>query len=119
MAVFFEQFLIQTSAVHTDADGDVLLLARVHNRAHAPGIADIARIDTDFAGAGLSRGDGEAVIKMDIGHQRQRRRGADLPERACRIHIGNRQTRDLAARRCKRIDLRERAPDIGGPGIEH
>ena len=119
MAVFFKKPLVKASAVDADADGDLLFPARIHDRADALLSADVAGVDADLGGAALRCGDGKAVVKVDIRHQRQRRCRRDLGKALGRVHIRNGQTRDLAACRRQRTELTQRALDVGRPGVQH
>ena len=56
---------------------------------------------------------------MDVRHQGQGRFLADGGEAPGGLHIGHRQTGDLAAGGFERADLGEGALHIRGPGIEH
>ena len=53
-AVLGEDVLFQTAAVDTDADGDIFLLAGIHDCLHAVIVADVARVDADLIHAHVS-----------------------------------------------------------------
>ena len=47
-AVLGQDVLFQAAAVDADADGDILLLAGLHDGFHAVIVADVARVDANF-----------------------------------------------------------------------
>ena len=103
MPVFLQKRLVKTSAVHTDADGDVPRTARIHHRAHAILAPDVAGVDADLCRAALGSQDRQTVVKMDVRHQRQRRIFADFGKAVRRLAVRHGKPRDLAARRRQRI----------------
>ena len=69
-AVLLDQMLLQRAAVHAYPDGNAVLLRLIHNRLHSLLRTDISRINPDFIGAALNRRDSQAVVEMNISHQR-------------------------------------------------
>ncbi len=47
-AVLCQDVLFQAAAVHTDADGDILLLAGLHHGLDPVVVADVAGVDAEF-----------------------------------------------------------------------
>jgi len=67
-AVLGQDVLFQAAAVDADADGDILLLAGLHDGFHAVIVADVARVDANFIHAHVRTGQCSLVIKMDVRH---------------------------------------------------
>ena len=67
-AVLGQDVLFQAATVDADADGDILLLAGLHDGFHAVIVADVARVDANFIHAHIGTGQRSLVIKMDVRH---------------------------------------------------
>ena len=90
--------LLQTAAVHADADGDALRLRRPRDGLDVGAAADVARVEAERLDARLDRRQRAAVVEMDIRHERHgallRRPSQDLR----RLHIGDREPHDVGPR---------------------
>ena len=78
VAVLFEQALFQAAAVDADADGDAALPAGLGHLADIVRLADVAGVDADLVHVGLRRCERKAVVKVDVGHDRDGRGVHDL-----------------------------------------
>ena len=67
-AVLCQDVLFQAAAVHTDADGDVLLLAGLHHGLDPVVVADVAGVDADLVHTNVGAGQRCLVVKVDIRH---------------------------------------------------
>ena len=76
----------------------MLLPAHIHHRPDLLRAADVSGVDADLGGAALGRGNGQAVVKMDIRHQGKGRFRRDLRKAFGGLLIRHRQPDDLAAR---------------------
>ena len=94
-------------------------LQTVDHSADALRAADVAGVDANLGSTGLGRGDGEAVVKMDVRDERQGRLRADLAERMRCVHVRDGEPRDLAACGGQLPDLPERPFDVRRACIEH
>ena len=66
--VLGQNVLFKAAAVDADPNGDVLLLAGLHNGFHPVVVADVARVDADLVHTHLGAGQSRLVIKVDIRH---------------------------------------------------
>ena len=107
-AELFEDMLFHRTRVDADADRDLALLRRLHDRMYAVRSADVAGIEPDFIHARLNRGERKSVIKMDIRYNRNRRVRADFFERFRRLCIRHGTAHNIAARFRERTNLRQR-----------
>ena len=119
VAVFFQQLFVQTAAVDTDSDGDLLILADIHHSLYPILTANVAGVDTDFAGAAFCSGNGQLIIKVDIRHQRQGAFLTDFRKAPGGLHILNGQPGDLTSGGSQSPNLLQAGLHIGGFGIQH
>ena len=119
VAVFFQQLLLQAAGIDADADGNVPRSAGVRHGSDVLFSPDIAGIDADFINAALRGHQCQAVIKMDIRHERHIRSLPDRFQRLGGTHIRNRKADNVAPRRPQRTDLGKRGFRIPGFGVAH
>ena len=119
MTVLIQQSLLQRAAVDADADGDLAILAHIHNSLDPILPADVAGVDADLAGTALCRRNGQLIVKMNIRHKWQGAVLANFSKTPGAFHIRHRQTDDLTARFVELADLIQTPLYIGGLGIEH
>ncbi len=62
---------------------------------------------------------GQAVVEMDIGDQRNRRRFPEAGEGPGGLRVGDRQPDDLASLPGEAADFSGRRPDVAGVGLGH
>ena len=105
MTVLFQQPLVKTAAVDTDADRDVPVFTHLHHSLHPILPADVAGVDADFAGPALGGGNGQLVVKMNVRNQRQGAFLTNLGKAPGGFHIGHRQPGDLTAGRGQLANL--------------
>ena len=110
---------IERTRVHADADRDAARLGLGRDELDVLGLADVAGVQAQRLHAGFERAERELVLEVDVGDDRHRRAGHDLGERLGRFFLVARAAHDVAARRRERVDLRERAVDVGGLGRGH
>ena len=96
VTVLFEQTLFQTAAVDANADGDAALPAGLGHLADIVRLADVAGVDADLVHAGLRRCERKAVVKVDVGHDRDGRGVHDLGQGIRRGLIRHGKADDLA-----------------------
>ena len=77
------------------------------------GLADVAGVQTQALHAGLDRGQGHAVLVVDVGDDRHRRSGDDAGQSLGRLGLVAGAAHDVGPRRSQRVDLLQRALDIG------
>ena len=118
-AVFPENVLFQRAAVDADADGDPLFAAGPHHFPHLLIGADVARVDADFVGPFLGGPDGGLVVKVDVGHQGQRRIPADASKGPGGLFIGHGEPGHMASGLFQSVKLAEGGFHIGGFGVGH
>ena len=95
------------------------VLAHLHHSLYPVLSANVAGVDANFAGSGLSRRNGQLVIKVNIRNQGQHAFLTDLRKATGSLHIGHCQPDNLAAGRRQRTDLGKGALHIRGFGIQH
>ena len=118
-AVLGEDVLFQTAAVDADADGDIFLLAGIHDRLHAVIVADVARVDADLIHAHVGAGDGSLVVEVDVRHDGDIHGVLDSLDAlgVCRAGTGHAQ--DLTACRFAALCLRHIALDVLHRDVQH
>ena len=119
MAVLFKKVFLQTAAVHADADRNMVRLAAVGDGLDPFLAPDVSGVDADFGSAVFRCLDGETVIKVNVGNERQGRNVADFAESFHGLHIRNGQPRNFAACRGQLPNLAQRALNVGRFCIEH
>ena len=105
MAVLFKKVFLQTAPVHADADRNMVRLAAVGDGLDPFLAPDVSGVDADFGSAVFRCLDGEPVVKVNVGNERQGRNVADFAESFRGLHIRNSQPRDFAACRGQLSDL--------------
>ena len=80
-AIFLQHRFFQGSAVDADPDRNVMLLAGLDDSDDVFPGTDIAGIDANLIDAGFNRGQGQFIIEMDIGNQRDADLSLDFPDR--------------------------------------
>ena len=97
-AVAGEDVLLERAGVHADADRDAAVLRGGCDLADLGRGADVAGVDAEAVDAGLERGEGEAVVEVDVGDDRAGADGAlDLRERGGRGGVGHGEADDVRA----------------------
>ena len=119
LAVFLEQVGLQRTGIDADAHRAAMILGRLHHFAHALGAADIAGIDAQAGRAVHRRLDGALVVKMDIGHDRNIRRGGNRLHRLGGVFVGAGNAHDIGARFLDAADLVDGGAGIAGDGVGH
>ena len=118
-AVFRQQRLFQGPAVDPDADGDMFPGAGHGHGLHPVFPADVAGVDADLIRPGLDALQGQAIVKVDIDHQRQVDLFLDGPHGLGRRHVRHSHPDDLAPRRSQAANLGDRRRHVAGGGIGH
>ena len=94
-AIFCKDFLLERTTVDADADRNPVRLAGVGHSLDPLVRADIAGIDADFIHPRLHTGKGDAVIEMDIRHNRHGHRLFQSRDQWHRVQIRHRSADDL------------------------
>ncbi len=119
MAVLLEQFLLQRAAVDADADRHLALGAGAHHLLDLAAFADIAGVDAQAGNTAFQGSQGQAVVEVDVGHQRQLALTANLLERFGRLGIRHGAAHDFTAGRSQPADLIQRRAHVAGVGVAH
>ena len=89
-------------------------LASLRDELDVLGLADVAGVEPQRLHARFHRRERELVLEVDVGDDRHRRAGHDLRQALGRVLLVARAAHDVAAGGGERVDLRERAVDVGG-----
>ena len=81
--------------------------------------ADIARVNAKLMSARLSRCDGQLVVEMNVGHNRDAGPRDDVAQRGGSISTGDRHTHNVSTGGCGGHDLGHSSCDIAGVGVGH
>ena len=117
--VLLVQAVVERAAVDADPDRDAAVAGLGRHRLDVLGPADVAGVEAEAVHAGLERGQGHPVLVVDVGDDRHRRAGDDLRQPLGRLGLVAGATDDVAARRGQRVDLLQRALDVGRLGDRH
>ena len=107
------------AAVDADADRHAAVLRLARDELDVLGLADVAGVESQRLHAGFERGQRELVLEVDVGDDRHRRAGHDLRETFGRLLLVAGAAHDVAPGRGQRVDLGQRAVDVGGLGRRH
>ena len=118
-AVLCQDVLFQAAAVHTDADGDVLLLAGLHHGLDPVVVADVAGVDADLVHTNVGAGQRCLVVKVDIRHDGDVHRVLHGLDALGIRRAGAGHTQDLAARRLTALCLGNVALNVLHGDIQH
>ena len=118
-AVLLVQRRVERAAVDADADRHLPVARLAGDGLDVLGLADVARVEAQAVHAGLHRGQRHPVLVVDVGDDRHRRAGHDLGQALGRLGLVARATNDVAAGRGERVDLLQRALDVGRLGDRH
>ena len=94
-------------------------LRRDDDLADLPGGADRPGIEAQAVDAVLEAGQGQAVVEMDVGDERNGGPLLDPAEGVGRLPVGDGQPDDLAAGLFEPPDLGQRRPDVARVGLGH
>ena len=83
------------------------------------GLANVARVEPQPVDAGFHGGHRHLVLVVDVGDDRHRRPRHDLCQPFGGFDLVARAPHDVGARRGQRVDLLQRAFDVGGLGDRH
>ena len=83
------------------------------------GLADVAGVEAQAVHAGLERGQRHLVLVVDVGDDRHRRAGHDLGQALGRLRLVAGAAHDVAPGAGERVDLLQRALDVGRLGDRH
>ena len=87
----------ERAGVDADADRDAGLAGGLDHGVDARHVADVAGVDAQLGGAGTRGVDGDGVVEVDVGDDRQRRLGDDRAEGWQRVAARDGDANDLAA----------------------
>ena len=97
-AVFLYIFFLERAGINADPDRNMIFLCLFDNGAHTLLGADIAGIDPDLVCTVFDRGNGQPVIEMNIGNERDMYAVLYLPQSLGRLDSRHRAADDIAAR---------------------
>ena len=103
--IFLYQVFFQRTTVDTYSDGDIPLLRSLHYSVQTLSAADISRIDTDLVCPVFHGSNSQAIIKMDICHQRDTDFLFDFADGSSSLLCWNGTADDVTARCCQLPDL--------------
>ena len=113
------QCRIDGAVVHPHADGDAARLRRLRHLAHLVGVAQVAGIQAEFIHPLLDGGQGEAIVEVDIRHQRDVDLRFDGAQRVGGARIRHRHAHQFAAGFFQRMNLRHGGRHIVRGGFRH
>ena len=105
---------VEAARVDADADRQPAVLGLARDRLDLVGFADVAGIEAEGLDTRFDRREREPVLEVDVRDDRHGRARHDLGETLGRLLLVARAPHDVATRRRERVDLRERAVDVGG-----
>ncbi len=114
-----QQRFFQRTGVDANADHGPVGLGRIHHLVHMPAGADIAGVDAQPFQTCFQRRDGQTVVKMNIGYQRQIRTRADGAQSAGGGRIRHGQAHGLTTAGGQTLDLGQGGVHIAGIRIGH
>ena len=118
-AVLLVERRIERAGVHADADRQAAVACLGGDGLDVLGAADVAGIEPQAVHAGLHRRHRHLVLVMDVGDDRHRRARHDLGEPFGRLDLVARAPHDVGTGGGQRVDLLERALDVGRLGDRH
>ena len=118
-AVLGVELLVERAAVHPDADGHASVLALAGHGLDVLGVGDVARVEPQARHAGVEGLERPAVLVVDVGDDRHRRAGHDLGQALGRLTLVAGAAHDVGSGAGQRVDLGQRAVDVGGLGGGH
>ena len=86
LTVFFLQIFFQGTGVNADTDRNIFIAGAVHDHADTLFVTDVARVNTQAIDAVLGHFQCDAVVEVNISHQRNADLLFDQFERLSRIH---------------------------------
>ena len=118
-AVLLVEVGVQRAGVDPDADGHAAV-ARLGGHLLDLGLlAQVARVEAQALHAGLERGQRHLVVEVDVGHDRHRRARDDVGQALGRRLLVAGAAHDVGPGRRQRVDLGQRAVDVGRLGRRH
>ena len=109
----------QAAEVDPDADGDVLGLGRRRHLAHLVLVAQVAGVEAQAVHAALQALEGELVVEVDVGDERDVYLLLDLAHGDGGVHVGNGGADDVAARLFQLVNLPHGGRHVAGVGLGH
>ena len=120
VTVFGQNVLFQRAVVDSNADGNAPLAAGVRHGLDPVLVPNVARVDADFVDARGGGFQGQLVVEVDVGHQRD---GNGLFDRRDQVmyrgHVGDGHAEDLTASLFQGLGLADASRDIRGGCTEH
>ena len=110
---------VQRTTVDTDANRQATILRLGSDRLDVLGPADVARVQPQAVHASFHRCQRHFVLVVDVGDDRNRRAWHNLGEPLGRLRLVARAAHDVAASGRERIDLLQRALNVGRLGDGH
>src|SRR5207302_11037637 len=111
--------LRERAGVDADPEGDVPLLGGGDDLHDLLPVDDVARVEAEAGDARLDRGQGQGVVVVDVGDDRQRRALDDRLQGLGRLPVGDRGADDLAAGVFELVDLLEGRFDVPRVRLGH
>ena len=118
-AILFLQIFFQRSGVNANTDRNVFIARTVNHHANTLFITDIARVNTQTIDAVFRYFQRNAIVEVDVSHQRHVNLLFDEFERFCRVHRRYGYTDDISANAFQRLDLIDRCFDVCRTRIGH
>ena len=116
---FFAQALLKRAEVHANANRDLLFLRRAGDGLDPVARADVAGIEAQRVCSRLYGGERAAVVEVDVGNKRKRRRLFYFAENFRRFDVGNSQAKDVATKRRARANLLDERRRVVGAYVRH
>ncbi len=119
LAVLLLQILLQRTGVDADTDRDAFVAGSIDHGTDTIFAADIAWIDTQAIDAEFGHAQGDLIVEVNVGNQRQRHTLLDPAKGFRGFHRRHRDPYDIGAGIGQALDLPDRCVDITGFGVSH
>jgi hypothetical protein len=113
------QILGERAGIDADPDGDVSFFSGFYDGFGAFASADIAGIQSEGIYSAFDGGEGQSVIEVDIGNERDTDLFSDIGKSFSGLFIGYRKTDDLASGFFQFPDASDSRFDVAGIGLGH
>ena len=110
---------VERPGVDADADRDAPRLCLLGHRLDVLRLADVPGVQPQAVHPGVEGGEGEAVLEVDVGDDRHGRARNDAGQSLGRLRLVAGAANDVGPGARKRVDLGERALDVGRLGDRH
>ena len=118
-AVLCQDVLFQGAGIDPNADGDFFLAAGVSHSLYPAFVPDVAGVDTNLVNPGSYAFQSQAVVKMDVRHQRNAHPFLDGGDQSHGLLVGDCRPQNLTAGLLQAQGLGHATLSVRGGYIEH